>query len=119
LLFNLVLLALTGALGFAVVRVPRRYRQLAQRGIARPAEFLWRSGLVALLHFAWPLLFLYLTFRVPFLKVIGMFQPDLAYWLGTVAVIVSFKGVAELTMTWRVFDQTRHVPPSLAHGYQT
>jgi hypothetical protein len=118
LLFNLVLLALTGVLGIALVRVPRRYQRLAQRGIARPAEFLWRSGLVALSHFAWPLFLVYLTLRVPFWKVISMFQPDLAYWLGTVAAIVFFKGVAELTLTWRVFTQTRHVPVVVAHGYR-
>jgi hypothetical protein len=105
LLFNLVLLALTGALGIALARVPRRYQRLAQRGIARPAEFLWRSGLVALLHFAWPLLLLYLALRVPFSKVIVMFQPDLAYWLGTVAAIVFFKGLFEIAFVWRLFRQ--------------
>ena len=103
LLFNLVLLALTGALGIALARVPRRYQRLAQHGIARPAELLWRSGLVALWHFVWPILLLYARLRVPLWKVISTFQPDLASWLGIVAASVFLKGVAELTMTWRVW----------------
>jgi CubicO group peptidase (beta-lactamase class C family) len=106
-LFNLVLLVLTVALAIALVRVPGRYQRLAERGIARPAEFLWRGGLVALLHLSWPLLLLYLTLRVPFWKVISTFQPDLVYWLHTVATIVVVKGIVEEALLWRIFGKRR------------
>jgi hypothetical protein len=59
------------------------------------------------LHFAWPLLVLYLALNVPAWQVyVMLFQPDLGYWLETVATAVFLKGLLEIVLIWRVFSQT-------------
>lgn len=112
LIFDLLVLALTGVLVFAFARMPRRYRRLAQRGIAQWSELARRSGWVAALHFAWPLALLYVALTVPEWKELIWFQPDLTYWLSAVAALVTLKGVIELALLWRIFEHTRqgHIP---------
>ena len=106
LLFDLVLLALTIVLVLALARIPGRYQRLAQGGIARWSGLVWRSGLVAVLHFAWPLVVLYLALNVPAWQVyVMLFQPDLGYWLQAVALVVFIKGLLEIALLWRVFRQ--------------
>jgi CubicO group peptidase (beta-lactamase class C family) len=107
LLFDLLILALTGALALAFVRMPRRYRRLAQRGIAQWSDLARRSGLVAALHFAWPAALLYVALTVPEWKELVWFQPDFTYWLSAVATLVTLKGAGELALTWRVVEQGR------------
>ena len=107
LLFDLLVLALTGILALAFVRMPRRYRRLAQRGIAGWSELARRSGWIAALHFAWPTALLYVALTVPEWKELVWFQPDLTYWLSAVATLVTLKGAGELALTWRVFEQRR------------
>ena len=92
LLFDLLVLALTGVLALAFVRMPRRYRRLAQRGIAQWSELARRSGWIAALHFAWPAALLYVALTVPEWKELVWFQPDLTYWLAAVATLVTLKG---------------------------
>lgn len=110
--YGLLVLALTGVLVFALARIPRRYRRWARRGIAQWSDLARRGGLIAALHFAWPLALLYVALTVPEAKELIWFQPDLAYWLSAVAVLVALKGVVELALLWRVFGQTRqgHIP---------
>jgi CubicO group peptidase (beta-lactamase class C family) len=81
LIYTLVVLALTTVLIRSLARIPGRYRRLTQRGIYRLSSLVWRSGLAAVLHFAWPLLILYLALKVPAWKVIAIMVPDLGYWL--------------------------------------
>ena len=112
LIFDLLVLALTGVLALAFVRMPRRYRRLAQRGIAQWSDLARRSGLVAALHFAWPAALLYVALTVPEWKELVWFQPDFTYWLAAVATLVTLKGAGELALAWRVFEHARqgHIP---------
>jgi CubicO group peptidase (beta-lactamase class C family) len=107
LIFDLVILGLTVWLIVSLVRIPRRYRRLAQHGIARRSDLVWRSGLIALLHFAWPLWVLYLALNSSAWRVyVILFQPDLGFWLQATATIVFLKGLLEIALSWRVFRQT-------------
>jgi CubicO group peptidase (beta-lactamase class C family) len=107
LIFDLVVLALTIVLVLRLSWMPRRYRRLAQRGIARWSDLAWRSMLLAVLHFAWPFVVLYLALGVPDWKVLVLYQPDLGYWLEAVALVVFLKGWLELALIFRVFRHTR------------
>src|SRR5690348_15408312 len=106
LIYSLLVLALTGLLVFAFARMPRRYRRLAQRGIAQWSDLARRGGWIAALHFAWPAALLYVALTVPEWKELVWFQPDLTYWLSAVAALVTLKGVVELALYWRIFEQT-------------
>jgi hypothetical protein len=106
LIFDLVILALTVVLILSLARIPGRHQRLAQRGITRLSGLVRRSVLAAVVHFAWPLLLLYLALKVPVWRVFVMFQPDLSYWLEAVAMIVFLKGLLEIALAWRVFRQT-------------
>ena len=105
LIFDLVLLALTIGLIVSLARIPRQYQLLAQRGIASRSGLMRRTGLIAILHFAWPLFLLYLTLNVFNWKVLVLYQPDLGTWLDVTAVIVFLKGTLELALTWRAFKR--------------
>ena len=112
LVFDLVLLALTGVL---VVGAGAATGSLPPLGAARrrPAgrELLRRTGLIAGLHFVWPAALLYLTLAVPFWQVdVAMGQPDLTAWLEAVAIVVALKGALELVLTWRAFRRTNRRP---------
>ena len=103
LIVDLVVLVLTIALVLGLARIPRRYQRLARRGIPGWPGLLRRSGLIAVLHFVWPLLLLYVALTIPTWSVLVMFEPDLGYWLELVAAIVFLKGWIELALIWRVF----------------
>ena len=111
LIYSLLVLALTGVLVLALVRMPRRYRRWAQRGIAQGSERAHRAdrarrgGGIAALHFAWPAALLYVALTVPEWKELVWFQPDLTSWLSVVAAVVTLKGGIELALLWRVFGQ--------------
>ena len=106
LVFDLVLLALTGALVVALARLPGRYRRLARRGVGRWPDLLRCTGLIARLHFVWPTVALCLMLAVPLWRVdVGLGQPDLTAWPAAVGMVVVLKGLLELTLTWRVFRQ--------------
>lgn len=107
LIYGLLTLALTGALVFSFVRMPRRYRRWAQRGLARWPELARRGGGIAALHFAWPAALLYVALTVPEWKELVWFQPDLTYWLSAIAILVTLKGGVELALNWRIFGQAR------------
>jgi hypothetical protein len=101
----LVVLALTGALILSLLRIPEWYGQLAMHGIASWSDLAWRIGLIAILHFTWPLALLYVVLKIPYWMIISLYQPDLVNWLYPVAVVVSLKGLLEIALAWRVFWQ--------------
>jgi hypothetical protein len=107
LIYSLLVLALTGVLVLTFVRMPRRYRQLARRGLARWSDLARRGGWIAALHFAWPAALLYVALTLPEWKELVWFQPDLTYWLLAVATLVTLKGGIELALAWRVFGHAR------------
>lgn len=105
LIYSLLVFALTGMLVYALVRMPRRYRRWAQRGVAQWSDLARRSGLIAALHFIWPAALLYVALTLPEWQELVWFQPDLTYWLSAVAILVALKGVIELALIWRLFWQ--------------
>jgi hypothetical protein len=105
LIFDLVILGPTGALILSLVRIPDWYGQLAMHGIASWSDLAWRSGLIAILHFTLPLALLYVALKVPYWIIVGLLQPDLVTWLGSMAAVVSLKGLLEIALAWRVFWQ--------------
>jgi CubicO group peptidase (beta-lactamase class C family) len=106
LIFDLVILGLTGALVLSLARIPGRYKRLAQRGIASRSSLARLSGRTAIFHFTGPLALLYVGLAVPYWILLVLYQPDLVNWLYAVAAVVSLKGVLEIALAWRVFRQT-------------
>jgi len=104
--FDLVIVVLSTLIVISFVRIGRRYKRWRHRGIASWPSFGWRTIIKAVSHFTLPLLILYLAVKVPLWGVLVMLQPDLAYWLVAVAVVLLVKGVIELTLMTRVFRQT-------------
>lgn len=104
-IFDLVILVLSTLLVVSLFRIGRRYK-LWRRRIANRQSFGWRAVVKAITHFTLPLLILYLVLRVPLWGVAVMLQPDLAYWLVAVAVVLFVKGAIELTLMNRAFRQT-------------
>jgi len=101
--------ALTVALIVSVARLPGRYRRLALRGFPSESSFVRRISLTAILHFVWPLALLGVALTASFWILIVMFQPDIVYWAGAVAVVVFLKGVLEVTVASRVWASSgRH-----------
>lgn len=105
LIFNLMILVLTGALVLSLGQVPDWYGQLAQRGITGWSELARQSGLIALFHFTGPLLVLYLALKVPQWILLVLYQPDLFIWLESMAVAMFLKGLLKIALTWWVFWQ--------------
>lgn len=103
----LVILLLTGVLILSLVRIPDWYGGLAQQGIFSLSEVTRQIGLIAILHFLWPLALLYVALRVPYWNILSLYQPDLIIWLASVAVIVFLKGVLQIGLVWQVFSQSQ------------
>jgi CubicO group peptidase (beta-lactamase class C family) len=106
LIYDLVILGLTGALVLSLARIPGRYKRLAQRGIASRSSLARLSGRTAIYHFTGPLALLYVALAVPYWIMLVLLQPDLVNWLYAVAAVLSLKGVLEIALAWRVFRQT-------------
>jgi hypothetical protein len=106
-LYDFVLVVLTGALVISLARIPTRRRRLEQRGIARPSAVAWRSGITAVLHFALPVLLVLLALAFPGWRVaLVLYQPDLVYWLAIVAAVLLVKGMFELEFIARVYGRS-------------
>jgi NADH:quinone reductase (non-electrogenic) len=105
-LFNLVLGVLTVALVIALVRMPAFYRRLQRRGIADRAALLRTLARVSVMHFCLPVALLYQHFAVPAWRAIAVLQPDLAWWLTAVAIVLAVKGVVELILAWVIARRT-------------
>ena len=106
LIFDLVILGLTGALVLSLLRIPDWYGQLAMNGIASWPGLTWRIGLIAILHFTLPLALLYVALKAPFWIMGVLYLPDLVTWLESVAAVLALKGLLEIALAWRVFWQT-------------
>jgi CubicO group peptidase (beta-lactamase class C family) len=105
LIVDLMLLALTGALILSLVRIPEWYGQLSMNGIPGPAGLAWQLGPIVLLNLIWPLALLYVALRIPYWIIISLYQPDLILWLEAMAIVVFLKGVLQIALVWRVFQQ--------------
>jgi CubicO group peptidase (beta-lactamase class C family) len=106
LIFDLVLLGLSGALVLSLARIPGWYKRLAQRGIGSHSSLARLSTRTALLHFTGPLALLYVVLKVPYWILLVLLQPDLVNWLYGAAGVLSLKGVLEIALAWRVFRRT-------------
>lgn len=107
LIFNLVILALTGALVILLARTPRRYRQLVQYGAESSANLGRHSGVATVAYLALPVVVVGLAiFSAPW-KVIAIFQPDLAYWLYAVAIVLFLRALLEVWMAGRASRRIR------------
>ena len=87
------------------MRIPEWYGGLALQGISSPSDLTWRIGLIAILHFVWPLALLYVTLKFPYWIILSLYQPDLVTWLEAVAAIVFFKGALQIVLAWRVYSR--------------
>jgi CubicO group peptidase (beta-lactamase class C family) len=81
LIFDLVILGLTGALVLSLARIPGWYKRLAQRGIVSRSRLARLCGRTAILHFTGPLTLLYVGLEVPYWIMLVLLQPDLVNWL--------------------------------------
>lgn len=115
-LFDLAILLLTAALIASVVRVPRRYRSLARRGVAGWSDLARHGGLTAARNFALPIAVLYLALGVDWWNAFALFQPDLVYWLHAVAIVLLAKGAVELALLWIVFRRKWRAEPEPPAG---
>ena len=98
LIVNLVLAILTGALAISLARIPHRYRRLARTGFASPSAFARHVALPLAAIVALPVALLYAWFGAPAWRVVTMFQPDVGYWLTTVAIVLVLKAVLEVVL---------------------
>jgi CubicO group peptidase (beta-lactamase class C family) len=102
LIFDFVLLVLTVLLASSLARMPRRRKRLRQRPPADLTDYRLQVCKVAVLNFWLAVVLAYLTLVVPAWRVIQRFQPDLAWWLDIVAMILLVKGIVELIWLRRV-----------------
>jgi len=107
LIVNLILAILTGALAISLARIPHRYRELSRRGFDDRSAFAQHIALALAAIIVIPVVLLYLWLAVPASKVVWQFQPDLGYWVITVAIILVLKSLLEVVLASHVF---RHPP---------
>lgn len=107
LIFTLVILALTGALVILLARTPRRFRRLEEYGAESRANLARHSGVATVAYLALPVIVACLVLFAPLWKVIANFQPDLAYWLYAVAIVLFLRALLEVGMARRVSSRTR------------
>ena len=97
---------LTVALIASLVRMPKRLARLQQRGIDSTDELLRRAALATVLNLTLPIVLLWATLRFAPWQVLIPFQPDLAYWLDGVAVVLFIKGIFELAALRRIYGNS-------------
>ncbi len=102
---DLVFLLLTGLLVVSLARIPDWYGQLAMHEIANWSDLTGRIGLIAVLHFVWPLMLLYVLLAVPSWIMLELYQPDFVIWLESMAAVVFLKGFLQIALAGRVFWQ--------------
>jgi CubicO group peptidase (beta-lactamase class C family) len=106
LIFDLFILALTGALVFSFLVIPKKYERIEKRGIPHRSDLVKQSGKTAAIHFTGPLALLFVVLKIPNWILLVLYQPDFVYWLYGVATVVSLKGLLEIALLWRVFRKT-------------
>lgn len=110
LVFDLVLLALSGALLRGLWRLPGRYRRPAQGGAAGRIDLASLSARTAITHFSGLLALLYARLKLPFWPLAVLYQPDLINWLYASGALLSLKGVLEIALAWRAFRAGKRLP---------
>jgi len=113
-IFDLLILGLSGALIYSLARIPAWRERLARRGIAGGSDLLRLGGKTALLHFTGPLALLYIVRAVPGWIIFTMFQPDLVIWLYTAAGLLALEGLVKIGLIWNVFRRRRQNPGRLS-----
>lgn len=106
-IFDAALALLTIALLFSLTRARRRHRHLAQRGIANAGRLWGRIAVASVLNFALPLVMIYLWLAVPAWQAVASSQPDLAWWLYAVSIVLFIKGMIELAIIGSVYRWTQ------------
>ncbi len=106
-IFDLLILGLSGALIFTLARIPGWRKHLARGGIASQSDLIHHSGKTAFLHFTGPLALLSIARGLPGWITLVMFQPDLVNWLYAAASLVALEGLVKIGLIWGVFCQTR------------
>jgi len=110
LVFDAVILMLSALVVTSFVRLRGRYRRLTQRGLARPSELAWRAVAVGIVNFLVPVAVLALVLWSWIWKaLVVQFEPDLAWWLYVVSLLLVVKGAIELGLLWRAAGQERPV----------
>ncbi len=107
LIFDLVLLVLTGLLCLSVARIPRWYRRLEQQGINSRSDLARLNARTAISHFTGPLALLYAVLAVPSWILLVLLQIDLVGWLYAVASILSLKGILKIALATRIFKRSQ------------
>jgi CubicO group peptidase (beta-lactamase class C family) len=96
LMFNLLLLALTVLIVIVLLRTPRHFRRLAQLAAESKGTLVRHASIAAIAWLIVPIAVAWLAlFSAPW-KVIAAFQPDLAWWLYAVAVVLLLRALLEI-----------------------
>lgn len=112
-IFDLLILALTGVLVNSFAGLPRRNRRLRQHEIASRSDLLRLGGKTSAIHFAWPLVLLAVALFDPSWIIMVLYQPDLISWLYSVAALTSIEGLIEIAFIWRTFRRTQQAQETL------
>ena len=105
LIFDVAIAALTTALAIWLAQLTVWARWLRERRVASWSALIRQHGLTMAACLGFPLVLLYLVVEVPMFRVLAEFQPDLASWLGLVAVAVFAKLVIEVVVAGRVIGE--------------
>ena len=103
LIFLLVLALLTGALAISLARIPHRYHRPSPSTFAGRTAVARHGALAAQLVL--PAVLLYAWLAVPAARVVAQFQPDLAFWLAAVAIVLVLKVMVEAALVWHLRRQ--------------
>ncbi len=106
LIFNLLILGLTGLMVASFARIPRRNRRLKRRGIAGRSDLYRLTEKTLTIHFVWPSILLAVALWLPNWIIIALFQPDFVIWLYIMAALIALKGLLEIALSWRMFRKT-------------
>ena len=106
LIFDVLILGLTGVQVASYARIPRFNSRLQRRGITSRSDLLGLIGKTSAFHFAWPLVVLAVALKLPNWIIFALFQPDFVIWLYIMAALTSLKGFLEIGLIWRTFRRT-------------
>lgn len=113
LVVDAAVLLLTVLMILTLVRLPRWRRRLEARAARGRSGLAGRVALIVGFHFGWPVLLLFgLPARAefPVWQVMGIFQPDLTYWLAAVALVTLLKGMIEIGLVGYIAWNTGQAP---------
>ncbi len=103
LLFDLLVLGLTGLRVASFVRLPRRVRLLEQQASTRRSGVLRLIGKTTAIQFIWPCAVLVVALGLPNWIILALFQPDFVIWLYSMAALTALQGLIEMAFIWRAY----------------